>query len=221
VAPAGSARRDQTLVSWKPPGKGSRESGVGKREAEDANGQPAEIVSTLRFGHFGFQLPVDENAEGEPEAYELPAVLSYPECPSLLLEAEGEGREAATQVIQNVMLRLLTTFPPGKVRFTIIDPVGLGQNFSAFMHLADYDEKLVSSRIWTEGAHIHQRLADLTAQIATVGASIKQVVHDRAFASSDVSAVNVVCTVETRDRAHLDQLLAHLQENGVEISSAP
>ncbi len=64
-------------------------------------------------------------------------------------------------------------------------------------------------------------LADLTAQIATVGASIKQVVHDRAFASSDVSAVNVVCTVETRDRAHLDQLLAHLQENGVEISSAP
>ncbi|HMC11559.1 MAG TPA: FtsK/SpoIIIE domain-containing protein, partial [Pirellulaceae bacterium] len=154
--------------SWKPPGKGSRESAVGKREAEDANGQPAEIVSTLRFGHFGFQLPVDENAEGKPEAYELPAVLSYPECPSLLLEAEGEGREAATQVIQNVMLRLLTTFPPGKVRFTIIDPVGLGQNFSAFMHLADYDEKLVSSRIWTEGAHIHQRLADLTEHMENV-----------------------------------------------------
>ena len=52
------------------------------------------------------------------------------------------------------MLRLLTTFPPGKVRFTIIDPVGLGQNFSAFMHLADYDERLVNSRIWTEAAHI-------------------------------------------------------------------
>jgi len=63
-------------------------------------------------------------------------------------------------------------------------------------------------------------LADLTAQIAAVGASIKQVVHDRAFASSDVSAVNVVCTVETRDRAHLDQLLGHLQEQGIKISSA-
>ena len=60
-------------------------------------------------------------------------------------------------------------------------------------------------------------LADLTAQIAAIGASIKQVVHDRAFASSDVSAVNVVCTVETRDRAHLDQLLAHLQEHGIKI----
>jgi hypothetical protein len=44
------------------------------------------------------------------------------------------------------------------------------------------------------------RLAELTAQIAAAGASVNQVVHDRAFASSDVSAVNVLCTVETRDR---------------------
>ena len=48
------------------------------------------------------------------------------------------------------MLRFLTGLPPGKVRFTIIDPVGLGENFAAFMHLADHDEKLVTSQIWTE-----------------------------------------------------------------------
>ena len=46
-------------------------------------------------------------------------------------------------------------------------------------------------------------LADLTSQIAAAGASIKQVVHDRAFAGSDVSAVHVFCTVETRDHQHL------------------
>ncbi len=46
---------------------------------------------------------------------------------------------------------------------------------------------------------------------------LEQVVHDRAFASSDVSAVNVLCTVETHDRAHLDELLARLQERGVAI----
>lgn len=63
-------------------------------------------------------------------------------------------------------------------------------------------------------------LADLTAQIAAIGASIKQVVHDRAFASSDVSAVNVLCTIETRDRAHLEQVLARLQERGVKTSVA-
>ena len=64
--------------------------------------------------------------------------------------------------MQSVMLRLLTAMPPGKVRFTIIDPVGLGENFSAFMHLADFDEQLVASRIWTDTGHIEQRLADLT-----------------------------------------------------------
>lgn len=59
-------------------------------------------------------------------------------------------------------------------------------------------------------------LADLAKQIAASGASIKQVVHDRAFASSDVSAVSVVCTVETRDQEHLKNLRAQLQSHGVE-----
>ncbi len=59
-------------------------------------------------------------------------------------------------------------------------------------------------------------LADLTTQIASSGASIKQVVHDRAFAGSDVSAVHVVCTVETRNREHLAELRERLRENGVQ-----
>jgi threonine dehydratase len=58
-------------------------------------------------------------------------------------------------------------------------------------------------------------LADLAAQIASAGASIKQVVHDRAFAGSDVSAVHVVCTVETRNHAHLAELRARLKSHGV------
>jgi len=59
-------------------------------------------------------------------------------------------------------------------------------------------------------------LADLATQIASAGASIKQVVHDRAFASSDISAVRVLCTVETRDREHLAKLRAQLKSHGVE-----
>ena len=59
-------------------------------------------------------------------------------------------------------------------------------------------------------------LADLAAQIASTGASVKQVVHDRAFASSDVSAVNVLCTVETRNHEHLAELRAQLKSRGVE-----
>ena len=59
-------------------------------------------------------------------------------------------------------------------------------------------------------------LADLAMQIASTGASIKQVVHDRAFAGSNVAAVHVLCTVETRNKQHLAELRARLKENGVE-----
>jgi threonine dehydratase len=63
-------------------------------------------------------------------------------------------------------------------------------------------------------------LAELAAQIASTGASVKQIVHDRAFASPDVSAVNVLCTVETRNHQHLDELRAVLKNRGVEIHDA-
>lgn len=136
---------------------------------------PASSIPAIRFGRFDFYmqtlpggLPTSPELAVPRTSFELPALLSYPDCPSLLLEAEGEGRDAATLVIQNMMLRLLTSLPPGKVRFTIIDPVGLGQNFSAFMHLADFDERLVTNRIWTESNHIHQRLSDLTEHMENV-----------------------------------------------------
>ena len=83
-------------------------------------------------------------------------------------KAGGPGRARAVDLMQSAMLRLLTAMPPGKVRFTIIDPVGLGDNFSAFMHLADFDEQLVASRIWTDTGHIEQRLADLTKHMENV-----------------------------------------------------
>src|SRR6202171_887931 len=59
-------------------------------------------------------------------------------------------------------------------------------------------------------------LADLATQIASTGASVKQVVHDRAFAGSDVSAVHVLCTVETRNQEHLAEVRARLNERGVQ-----
>ena len=59
-------------------------------------------------------------------------------------------------------------------------------------------------------------LADLATRIASNGANIKQVVHDRAFGSSDVSAVHVRCTVETRNHQHLAELRAELKSRGVE-----
>jgi len=63
-------------------------------------------------------------------------------------------------------------------------------------------------------------LAVLSRQIAATGASIKQIVHERAFATSDLSTVNVLCTVETRNHEHFAQLRAHLKAHGVDTYDA-
>ncbi len=114
-------------------------------------------------------LPRDaELCKQTPGAFELPALLTFPDRASLLLRARGGGKEAGIPILQAAMLRYATSLPPGKVRFTIIDPVGLGRNFAAFMHLADYSELSVTSRIWTEPPQIEQRLADLSLHMENV-----------------------------------------------------
>lgn len=57
-------------------------------------------------------------------------------------------------------------------------------------------------------------LARLARVIADCGASVKDIAHDRAFCGPDVSAVHVVCTVETRDRTHIRALHRTLKKNG-------
>ncbi len=57
-------------------------------------------------------------------------------------------------------------------------------------------------------------LAVLCRAIAAAGASIKDIAHDRAFSGPDVSAVHVVCTVETRDHPHVTALRRALKRHG-------
>ena len=136
---------------------------------------PPKIPPGIRLGQFSVALA--DVTDGVPKetqliparsSFGLPACLPFPERPSLLLKARDDGREVAVGVLQNAMLRFLTTLPGGKVRFTILDPVGLGDNFAAFMHLADYDELLITSRIWTEQGQIEHRLSDLTEHMENV-----------------------------------------------------
>lgn len=60
-------------------------------------------------------------------------------------------------------------------------------------------------------------LAALARVIAESGASFKDITHDRAFSGPDVSAVNAVCTVETRDHAHIRLLHRALRKSGFPV----
>jgi hypothetical protein len=137
---------------------------------------PAEVPPGLPLGRFTIDLsdfqggiPVDPRLkDAGPKRVELPALIPFPIRSSVLIRPGEAGKGEAINLLQSLMLRFLTSVPPGKVRFTIFDPVGLGENFAAFMHLADYHELLVTSRIWTEAQHIEQRLTDLQQHMENV-----------------------------------------------------
>ncbi len=98
----------------------------------------------------------------------LPLELSFPAQGNLVVGMDAETRAMALQALFGTVLRLLVSFPPAKARFTLFDPVGLGQNFSALMHLADYEDSLVGGRIWTETVHVERKLAELTEHVEKV-----------------------------------------------------
>lgn len=109
----------------------------------------------------GFQLSM-------PDRFAVPALLAFPRDASVLIQTDPDGREEGLRALQMIMTKLLVSLPPARARFTIIDPVGLGQSFAGFMHLADHDDQLVTGRIWTTPEQIEQRLTDLTEHMETV-----------------------------------------------------
>ena len=126
---------------------------------------PTQFAGAVRFARVDVDvaelcegLPKDSNlALPGPAHFPLALSLAYPEQGSILLETDETGHEEAIGALNNIILRLLATAPPGRLNFSIIDPVGLGQNFAGIMHLADYEEQIINSRIWTQSDQIEQR----------------------------------------------------------------
>jgi S-DNA-T family DNA segregation ATPase FtsK/SpoIIIE len=103
-----------------------------------------------------------------PPHVSLPLLLTYPQQGSILFETTKSGNETVMEALNNIMFRLIATAPAGKLSFTVIDPVKLGQNFAGVMHLADYDDNIINSRILTQASQIEQRLADLNEHMEKV-----------------------------------------------------
>jgi S-DNA-T family DNA segregation ATPase FtsK/SpoIIIE len=137
---------------------------------------PQEVPPVIRFGEIAIhpkRLPHGTPSDDRLKPiivhdFTLPALLDLRKKGSLLIRAGEGGRDEAVELLQAVMLRMITAIPPSKVRFTIVDPVGLGRSFASFMHLADFDEMIINHRIWTDSMQIDQRLKDLTDHMENV-----------------------------------------------------
>jgi len=62
-------------------------------------------------------------------------------------------------------------------------------------------------------------LAHLSGILASAGANVTEIVHNRTFAGPDLSTVHVLCTVETRDREHIAEINRMLKDEGVRLAN--
>ncbi len=137
---------------------------------------PQTFLNAVKFARLEVELekfvgalPKDKRlALPDAKSLSLPLLLAQPDQGSLLFETGKDGGNEAVGAINNIILRLLATTPPGRIEFTIFDPVGLGQNFSALMHLADYESSTINSRIWTQTAQFEEKLAELNEHMEKI-----------------------------------------------------
>ncbi|EEF60262.1 cell divisionFtsK/SpoIIIE [Pedosphaera parvula Ellin514] len=137
---------------------------------------PIEFSQAAEFAHF--EVEVEKLAEVTPKdtrlalpgpaRFSAPLFLTYPNHGSILFETSESGRDDIIGALNNITLRLLSNAPAGKANFTIIDPVGLGKNFSGLMHLADYEDRIINNRIWTQPAQIEEKLAELNEHMEKI-----------------------------------------------------
>jgi threonine dehydratase len=76
----------------------------------------------------------------------------------------------------------------------------------------------VDGRLCRIGVRISDRpgaLAHLASVIATTGASIKEIDHDRSFGPADVASVYVWCILETRNTEHVKEVYKALKSAGI------
>ncbi len=172
----------------------------------------ADGLAVLRVGDNAFALArrhVDRVVR-VPENWIALAILRMVELEKTVVEG------AAAAPLAAIMAGLLPELRGKKVVLTVC-----GGNIDPAILSRVIEKGLVhDGRLTRFTALISDRpggLAELTGVIAASGASIKDIAHDRAFSGPDVSAVNAVCTVETRDHAHIRELHRALRKHGFPI----
>jgi len=130
---------------------------------------PATMASTRRFGSLSWKG--GEEATVRPKSqqlalpgeidFHLPLRLEIPHAASLLIETKQKGRDEAIAHLNYLVLAWLAGSPAGRLSFSLVDPVGLGESFAGLMHLADYEEILINTRIRTQPEQIERRLGEL------------------------------------------------------------
>jgi threonine dehydratase len=155
---------------------------------------------------------VDRLVTVDEEALAL-AILRFAELDKCVVEGAGAAGLAA----------ILGGSLPDLVGKRVV-LVLTGGNIDPLAHSRVIERGLAADgRIYRFDALITDRpgsLAHLAGILASAGANVTEIIHNRTFAGPDFSTVHVLCTIETRDRAHIVEIEQQLRNAGVQLTTS-
>ena len=125
--------------------------------------------------------------------------LSIPHCAQFnsefnyIFKFNDDIRSNAVKDACDMGMRLFMMLPPGKVNFTFIDPVRLGESFAMFRRLVDADDRtseIINGKIWSDPNDIEDKLKIMTNHISNVTQRCLQGKYDNIFEYNQVAEQN-------------------------------
>lgn len=123
----------------------------------------------------------------------IPYCVSFGPDFNYLFKFSGEGRSNVVKNACDLGMRLFMMLPPGKLNFTFIDPVTLGESFAMFTRLVDVDDRtseVINGKIWSSPADIEQKLKIMTDHICNVTQRCLQGKYDNIYEYNRVAEQN-------------------------------
>ena len=123
----------------------------------------------------------------------IPYCVSFGPEFNYLFKFNGEGRQNVVKNACDLGMRLFMMLPPGKLNFTFIDPVTLGESFAMFTRLVDVDDRtseVINGKIWSAPSDIEQKLKIMTGHISNVTQRCLQGKYDNIYEYNRVAEQN-------------------------------
>lgn len=148
--------------------------------------EDAPIPEGLRIGELcveaGIEVEGDVRAKNfsplpPPPPLRLPLLVPFLRRGSLFLR--GPDPDALRRLLQALLLRLVVTLPPGRLRLSLADPLGMGVHLSAFLRLPDAVRNVGAERRSAPAAPIATRQEEIARQVQALEAHLESVLQTR------------------------------------------
>lgn len=123
----------------------------------------------------------------------IPYCVTFGSEFNYMFKFNGEERQKVVKSACDLGMRLFMMLPPGKLNFTFIDPVTLGESFAMFTRLVDVDDRtseVINGKIWSAPTDVEQKLKIMTDHISNVTQRCLQGKYDNIYEYNLVAEQN-------------------------------